>query len=174
MASQEKEDFELTQETKNYLQSLFEEKDEDQSGCINADELGECLRSVGFCVTDADLDFLVENFDRNRDGRLSIKELMDNLHLINAHSIGKKDMMDAFHKFDKNGDGFIRLPELLQILTLKGGFEVQEARELLDYLVKNFDKNGDGKFDYPEFIEMYLSTDFPFKSKAELQEQQKS
>ena len=42
------------------------------------------------------------------DGRLQIKELMDNLHLINAHSVNKDDMMKAFKKFDQNGDGFIR------------------------------------------------------------------
>ena len=47
------------------LQELFEAKDEDNTGFINKDELAECLFAVGFCPTNADVEFLHSHFDVN-------------------------------------------------------------------------------------------------------------
>jgi Ca2+-binding EF-hand superfamily protein len=53
------------------LKELFEAKDEDHTGYINKDELAECLFAVGFCPTNADVEFLHSHFDVN--GKHSFK-----------------------------------------------------------------------------------------------------
>ena len=47
------------------LRSIFEKKDKDNSGSIEAKELGKCLRVIGFSPTKEDVEFLVKHFDTN-------------------------------------------------------------------------------------------------------------
>jgi len=45
---------------------------------------------------------------RSGDGKLQIEELLENVHILYAHSLRSKELMAAFKKFDGNGDGYIR------------------------------------------------------------------
>jgi Ca2+-binding EF-hand superfamily protein len=42
------------------------------------------------------------------DGKLQIEELLQNIEVLNAHSINGEQLMTAFNTFDVNKDGFIR------------------------------------------------------------------
>ena len=42
------------------------------------------------------------------DGHLTVDELIENIHVINAHSLQGEEIMDAFDKLDLNKDGVIR------------------------------------------------------------------
>ncbi|KAI0228989.1 hypothetical protein LSAT2_020572 [Lamellibrachia satsuma] len=97
-----------SKETLNVLRRLFKERDVEQDGNLNADELEQCLQLVGFFPTNEDIVFLIKHFDTNGDGVLQIEELLENIHVIQAHSIHKHEMMDAFERFDTNKDGYIR------------------------------------------------------------------
>ncbi len=52
------------------LRSIFEKKDKDNSGSIEAKELGKCLRVIGFSPTKEDVEFLVKHFDTNGTSEL--------------------------------------------------------------------------------------------------------
>ena len=41
------------------------------------------------------------------DGRLSVDELLENIHVISAHSLQGEEIMEAFEKLDLNKDGVI-------------------------------------------------------------------
>ena len=43
------------------------------------------------------------------DGRLTIREIVDNAHILHEHSLHGDELMNAFKVFDKNGDGHIGL-----------------------------------------------------------------
>ena len=42
------------------------------------------------------------------DGHLTIEELIENIHVINTHSLCGEEIMEAFTQLDLNGDGVIR------------------------------------------------------------------
>lgn len=46
------------------------------------------------------------------DGKLQIKELVDNWKILAQHSVNGDDLLSAFKVIDKNKDGFVRLAEL--------------------------------------------------------------
>ena len=54
------------------------------------------LKSIDIHVTIAD------------NGKLEVNELLNNMHILNAHSLNKEQLMHAFKMFDANGDGAIR------------------------------------------------------------------
>jgi EF-hand domain pair len=47
---------------------------------------------------------------RAGDGKLQIEELVNNLELLNEHSVNGDELMSAFRAFDTDNDGHIRLP----------------------------------------------------------------
>lgn len=51
------------------------------------------------------------------DGKIQIKELVDNWNVLAQHSVNGDELMESFKKFDVNNDGFIKLPELKVIST---------------------------------------------------------
>ena len=42
------------------------------------------------------------------NGKLEVNELLDNMHILHAHSQNREELIHAFKVFDKNKDGFIR------------------------------------------------------------------
>lgn len=145
----------LSPETVNALREIFRQKDVNGSGSLNPSEFEECLNFCGLNPSQEELKFLMKHFDANGDGILQIEELLQNIHVIHAHSMKSDQLMTAFKKFDIRGEGYIRLPDLLKILTFKDFMKPDDARKLLRKLTTKYDSNKDGKFDYAEFIAMF-------------------
>lgn len=66
------------------------------------------MSAVGFQASFEDLKFLTKHLDKNGDGKLQIKEIIDQLDVINLHAEYGEELMNAFKKFDTKGDGYIR------------------------------------------------------------------
>ncbi|CAK5032452.1 unnamed protein product [Aphanomyces euteiches] len=56
------------------LKDIFEEIDEDGNGVISRHELQDALQSMGIPVTQAQIKFLVDEYDTNGDGKIEYKE----------------------------------------------------------------------------------------------------
>lgn len=53
--------------------------DKDRNGYITRDEFKSILREYGFYALDSELTWLVDRYDRNRDGRISYSEFIDEI-----------------------------------------------------------------------------------------------
>ncbi|CAD5124968.1 DgyrCDS13212 [Dimorphilus gyrociliatus] len=162
-SSAKQDHFNISDESKRVIEDILKSKDIDGSGDVDLDELEECLSAVGFQASFEDLKFLTKHLDKNGDGKLQIKEIIDQLDVINLHAEYGVELMAAFKKFDQNGDGYIRYPQMLKILTGKGPhqMEVADARKLLNDLAKSYDTDRDGKFSYSEFVKIFMSDKLP-------------
>ena len=57
----------------------FNACDADKNGYITRDEFKKILREYGFYALDSELTWLVDRYDRNRDGRISYSEFIDEI-----------------------------------------------------------------------------------------------
>lgn len=162
-------DFALSEESKAVIKRILDSKTAENNGVIDINELGSCLEAFGLHADDEDIQFLEEHFDDNGDGELEVKELVENLDVLNWHCFYGKELMREFRKIDTDGDRFIRYPEMLRVLTTRGPTPLgaKEGRQLLDQLARKFDENFDGKFSYSEFVKIYMSDMLPFKDLLE-------
>lgn len=149
----------LSPETIDALRDIFRQKDVNGTGTLSCSELEECLGVCGLNPTHEELRFLKKHFDSNGDGLLQIEELLANIHVIHSHSMRSTQLMAAFQKFDINKQGFLRLPDLLKILTYNDFMKPDAARKLLRKLSDKYDTNRDGKFNYAEFVVMFYDTE---------------
>ncbi|GMY21733.1 calmodulin-like protein 3 [Fagus crenata] len=95
-------------------------------------------------------------FDRNRDGKITKKELSDSLQ--------DKDMMQMIEKIDVNGDGFVDIDEfgVLYQTIMEEKDEEDDVKEAFNV----FDQNGDG-FIRIDLVIMYLDYQQHHSSKKE-------
>jgi Ca2+-binding EF-hand superfamily protein len=57
----------------------FTAVDLDKNGYITRDEFKKVLREYGFYALESELTWLVDRYDRNRDGRISYSEFIDEI-----------------------------------------------------------------------------------------------
>lgn len=57
----------------------FTAVDTDRNGYLTRDEFKNILRDNGFYATDSEVSILIDRYDRNRDGRISYSEFIDEI-----------------------------------------------------------------------------------------------
>ncbi|CAH1791593.1 unnamed protein product [Owenia fusiformis] len=163
------DEIKLQEESKEIMKSMIKSyRAPNDDDIIQKEELWDCLDFIGINVKDENaMRAIRTQFDTDKDGQLSIDEIVNQWELLQTHSLHSDYLLKCFKKLDKNKDGFLRLPELRTILTAKGKnqFSGTEAAVLLEDLMK-YDKDNNGKFTYTEFVEMYAENEFPFKPKG--------
>nr|XP_019593270.1 PREDICTED: calcium-binding protein 2 [Rhinolophus sinicus] len=135
------------------LQVAFQEFDRDQDGYIGYQELGACMRTLGFMPTEMELIEISQQISGGKVDFDDFVELMGpKLLAETADMIGVRELRDAFREFDTNGDGRISLGELrVALKTLLG--ERLSQRDV-DEILHDMDLNGDGLVDFEEFVRM--------------------
>ncbi len=57
----------------------FNACDADKNGYITRDEFKEILKEYGFYATETEVTWLLDRYDRNKDGRISFSEFIDEI-----------------------------------------------------------------------------------------------
>ena len=113
-----------SQELAGYARDLFGLYDADGSGSIDANELPNLLRALGFAPSNAECVRLLRTYDQSQDGTLQLDEVLRLLAseapALRATEPSDADLQNAFWAFDTNGDGTVSLAELRAALSGMG------------------------------------------------------
>uniref|UniRef100_A0AAA9S9G8 Calcium binding protein 2 n=1 Tax=Bos taurus TaxID=9913 RepID=A0AAA9S9G8_BOVIN len=135
------------------LQAAFQEFDRDRDGYIGYQELGACMRTLGYMPTEMEL---IEISQQISGGKVDFEDFVElmgpKLLAETADMIGVRELRDAFREFDTNGDGCISLGELRAALKALLGERLSQRE--VDEILRDIDLNGDGLVDFEEFVRM--------------------
>ncbi|GMH33114.1 hypothetical protein BSKO_00948 [Bryopsis sp. KO-2023] len=120
------------------------------AGSINAQDLGRCLRALGFCPVEHELQEAIAKFDADGNDGLSFGEFVQLWCNISADSAWQDCVIErAFQYFDMDQTGAMPLSMLKSILTDIG--EPLTVTEV-DSLLRVMDSSNDGIFYIQDFM----------------------
>ncbi|GAQ88477.1 calmodulin [Klebsormidium nitens] len=145
----------LPEDVVNDLIAAFKYFDHNSDGCIDKEELGAVMRSLGDNPTDAELTAMITAVDQNGDGSICLGEFLNlNKMALEAGLAGDEDteLRATFDVFDLDKNGFISCEELQQVLSRLLGEPVVEAE--CSRMIQGVDQDGDGQVNFQEFHTM--------------------
>ncbi|XP_010634098.1 calcium-binding protein 2 isoform X1 [Fukomys damarensis] len=147
------QDRDLRPEEIEELQVAFQEFDRDRDGYIGYQELGACMRTLGYMPTEMEL---IEISQQISGGKVDFEDFVElmgpKLLAETADMIGVRELRDAFREFDTNRDGCISEGELRAALKVLLGERLSQRE--VDEILQDIDLNGDGLVDFEEFVRM--------------------
>lgn len=138
-----------------YIKDLFKLYDQNGDGSLTKEELVLFLNSIKKPFTDDELEELLQNMDRDKDGLIDVNELIFYLKTKSYYvpQTEAAEILDCFRVFDSNKDMTITKKELE---TIFAKFEVKGiTKEDLDYFFKVADKDGNNFISYAEFVDFW-------------------
>jgi Ca2+-binding EF-hand superfamily protein len=143
-------DFEKTTLSEQEVEKLWEAFkvfDEDGSGAISAEELGQIMRSLGQSPNDTELRDMIKEVDVDLSGSIDFEEFK--ALMVSRQGDRKSRLKLAFSVFDENGSGQITADEMHAVMRQFGLTD-----EELDEIVKEVDHDGDASIDFEEFCKL--------------------
>ena len=129
----------------------FLQFDKNGDGFISTEELGTCLRSLGFHIEEKNLKELMEEFDRNNEGKVSFDEFYHVVNVRMKNPLTEDELKDSFALFDKDNSGKISSAELKKALTTWGE---KLSDDQVNEFIEDADTNGDGELDITELTRL--------------------
>jgi calmodulin len=134
----------------------FQIFDKHSEGYISTKELGTILSSLGFNISDEDLNEIINIYDNDENNNLI--DFISFLEIISKkkNNIYKEeDLIDAFRIFDKEGNGKISSKELRYVIMSSGeDFNENYIKELINESSVDHDEY----IDYHKFIKLLISS----------------
>lgn len=135
-------------------QALFSMLDINQNNLIDFEELISGFHELGLQYSDSEINALLKECDKDRNGQLSLEEFIDVYKkAIAATSVSEEEVKSMFKKFDYNRSGTLSRSELKQVLMNN---ELVFTNDEIDVLLRDFDENLDNELDYEEFLHSVL------------------
>ncbi|CAF3881542.1 unnamed protein product, partial [Rotaria sordida] len=134
---------------------VFDLFDKNGDGNIDANEIGQVMRSLGLNPTNKEITDLIAEVDKNGNQRLDFQEFIAFMNKHWHERDQEAELREAFRLFDRDNSGYITINELKQVMLNMG--EKLNQEELED-MMREADVNKDGKLDYQEFVQKLLST----------------
>lgn len=140
-------------EALSYISSLveaFQAFDSDNDGLVTAPELRGLLASLGLDKSESEARDMLERADADRDGRLSVEELLD---VMNAGELGLGALgallQSAVPALESAAgpDGVLGADQLARVLGAMGTTSVEDCTEIIACM----DGDGDGTISLEEF-----------------------
>lgn len=136
----------------------FQSFDKDGSGKLSSEEVINILtRKSKRAMTKAEANKFIQQFDRNGDGEMDIKEFSRAWDMMEEQYGGievtkmSRDDWRALKHFDEDGSGVLEMDELLGILMHSNGRAKGMSEKDAKAFISLFDKDSDGNIDAKEF-----------------------
>lgn len=147
--SSSKRRIQLTKDEEKEVEEAFNVFDVDKSGTMDAKELRDALRALGFDVTKAEVNKIMSRKDPTGNGFLPFEVFKQ----VCAEYIKTRDprteILRAFALFDTDHDGLIDIEDLKKVSKELGD---DLPLEELEVMISKFDKDKDGKINIDEFF----------------------
>jgi calmodulin len=144
----------LTEEQIAEFKEAFSLFDKDGDGSITTQELGTVMRSLGQNPTEAELQGMVNEIDKDGNGTVDFPEFLTMMSRKMKDTDSEEEIREAFRVFDKDGNGFVSAAELRHVMTKLGE---KLSDEEVDEMIQAADTDGDGQVNYEEFVHMLVS-----------------
>jgi calmodulin len=133
------------------LADTFDLLDVDKDGRLSRAEIAALLRTIKVEPTRIELDFIFNEMDRDKSGKINKEEFVNYMRSPPIHRITVKELEEQFRQFDRDGDGAITLDELEHMLAETANVHDKEA---ISEMFHATDINSDGRITFIEFIKM--------------------
>ena len=94
--------------------------DKDSGGTISAEELRQCLRSIGQNFTKTEVDKMINEIDQDGNGEIDFDEFLLLMAQTMNEGGGNQKLVDLFECFDRDGEGSIDLGEWKNTMYILG------------------------------------------------------
>jgi calmodulin len=88
----------------------------DNDGAITTSDLGLVMRSLGYNLTEIQLQKIIDEFDADKSGSMNFREFLQMMLRRDMHDEEANDrfadLLQTFGMFDRDGDGYISPGEL--------------------------------------------------------------
>ena len=133
----------------------FQIFDKHSEGYISSNELGTIMSSLGFNISDEDLNEITNIYDNDQNNNMI--DFISFLGIISkkkGNIYKEEDLIDAFRIFDKEGNGKISSKELLYVMMSSGeDFNENYIKELISESSMEHDEF----IDYQKFVKLLIS-----------------
>lgn len=128
--------------------------DKDGNGHVTVKELGIVMRSLGQNPTEAELQAMIDEVDKDSNGTVDFTEFCKLMQKQQSAPDQEEALREAFRMFDRDGNGYISANELKHVMCNLG--EKLTESEVED-MIKEADVDADGMVNYEEFVGMMLA-----------------
>jgi len=142
------------EEKAELLKESFDMFDKDKNGLINALELGNVLRSLGYEIDEQEPNQLVQEFDSNEDNFIDFNEFLHIIEKRGKYRELEEELFEAFKIFDKEGKGLIPTSEFKHCMLTLGERMTDDD---VDEMIKEADPLESGFISYKEFVNKILA-----------------
>ena len=133
----------------------FQIFDKHSEGYISSNELGTIMSSLGFNISDEDLNEITNIYDNEQNNNMI--DFISFLEIISKKKENiykEEDLIDAFRIFDKEGNGKISSKELLYVM-MSSGEDLNE--NYIKELINESSIEHDEFIDYQKFVKLLIS-----------------
>ncbi|XP_071502886.1 neo-calmodulin-like [Diadema antillarum] len=146
----------VTEKQISEFQEAFGLYDRDGDGIVSTDLLGEMMRSLGSCPTEAEVAESIAMEDPHGKGAIDFKTFTRIMETHMSQSqVDAEEFRDAFRVFDKDDTGTLSAAELRHVMTSLGE-KLTDAE--VDEMIREADVRSDGRINYEEFVQMVAQT----------------
>lgn len=142
------------QEKEQLLKESFDMFDKDKNGLVNAVELGNILRSLGYEIDEQEPNQLIHEFDLNEDNLIDFNEFLQIIEKRGKFKELEEELLEAFKIFDKEGKGLIPSSEFRHYMLSLGERMTDDD---VDEMIKEADPLDSGFISYKEFVNKILA-----------------
>jgi len=140
----------FTGEQLEELQAAFKKFDKDNSGEIDAMELGDLLRNEGFSPKLDVLQLLIGEYDVDGSGDIGMREYLKIMRRFRENEI--KKFRRLFTRFDADGSGQMATEEIAGVLKELGHENIDLAT--VEQVIMEADTDQSGEVDWDEFVDL--------------------
>ncbi|GER49054.1 centrin2 [Striga asiatica] len=147
----------LTEQKRKEIKDAFEQFDTDRSGTIDANELNEAMRVLGFESSEEEITRIIAEVDKDGSGTIDFDEFC----FMMTAKFGERDTIEelkkAFRTIDLDNNGSISLGDIRRTANVVG---VRFTEKELQDMIRGADRDNDGEVSLDDFFKIMSRTSY--------------